>query len=545
MTSPNDCAYNAPEISQLLIALEEATRATPEGGPGVFVPPAGGELDQAMANFHHFVFGRRGSGKTTLLRHIERKLKDEGRATVWIDQELFMALSYPDVLVSSVLAVMEGVRTAVANAGETPRPTSGLRDRIRARRERQGVAESRRELLSRLDQVISNLSVLKFAPQDRTIEWTRKVGAESAAEALGSVKVGHGPVAVDAGAKGSEKQSNEVTSSETIQSSKEEYLERSLTDFRAILIGSSREIGGGFVFLDEFYRVNRADQPLVLGYMHRLVKDTGFWLKVGSVRYWTTPYSGGSPPRGMQETQDANVISLDRGLQLVDSTGTFLETILTNIAEPSAADIRKLLTDGALKRLVLASGGVARDYLRLAAQAIHQARNRGPSAKVGSHRVMAEDVNQAAGQTAPAKLNDLRQDAPEEAATLEVLLADLTEFCRARKAAYFLVDNQDAGLASKIDQLQDLRFAHLLFESETVPDEGSRRHKVLLLDVSHLSAQRALEVDFEGWQERENRRRRQLVYHEGAGAERVNLVAKSSPSVAPPSPLSLFEDEPK
>jgi len=37
----------------------------------------------------------------------------------------------------------------------------------------------------------------------------------------------------------------------------------------------------------------------------------------------------------MQETQDANVISLDRGLQLVDSTGAFLETILTNIAEPS------------------------------------------------------------------------------------------------------------------------------------------------------------------------------------------------------------------
>jgi hypothetical protein len=276
--------------------------------------------------------------------------------------------------------------------------------------------------------------------------------------------------------------------------------------------------------------------------MHRLVKDTGFWLKVGSVRYWTTPYSGGSPPRGMQETQDANAISLDRGLQLVESTGAFRETILTNIAEPSDADIRKLMTPGALKRLVLASGGVPRDYLRLAAQAIHQARNRGPSAKVGSHRVMAEDVNQAAGQTAPAKLNDLRQDAPDEAATLELLLADLTEFCRARKAAYFLVDNQDGGLASKIDQLQDLRFAHLLFESETVPDEGSRRHKVLLLDVSHLSAQRALEVDFEGWQARENRRRNKLVYHEGAGAERASPVGKPSPPAEPSSTLPLFED---
>ena len=336
--------------------------------------------------------------------------------------------------------------------------------------------------------------------------------------------------------------SSELTSAETIESSKEEYLERTLTDFRSVLIDAGKQVGGGFIFLDEFYRVHRPDQPLVLGYMHRLVKDTGFWLKVGSVRYWTTPYSGGSPPRGMQPTQDANVISLDRGLQFVESTGSFLETILTNISKQSGTNTDTLMTPGALKRLVLASGGVPRDYLRLAAQAVQQARNRGPSAKAGSHRVMAEDVNQAAGQTGPAKLNDLREDAPEEAATLEALLADLTEFCRAKKAAYFLVDNQDAGLSSKIDQLQDLRFAHLLFENETLPDEGSRRHKVLLLDVSHLSAQRALEVDFEGWQERSNRRRRLLIYHEGAGAARPLTKAPKPETNAPAQPktLSLF-----
>ena len=118
----------------------------------------------------------------------------------------------------------------------------------------------------------------------------------------------------------------------------------------------------------------------------------------------------------------------------------------------------------------------------------------------------------------------------------------LTEFCRARRAAYFLIDNQDADLASKIDQLQDLRFAHMLFESETVPDEGSRRHKVLLLDVSHLSAQRALEVDFEGWQERSNRRKRQLVYHEGAGTERATPKT-SRPDATPkamPGTMPLF-----
>ena len=140
------------------------------------------------------------------------------------------------------------------------------------------------------------------------------------------------------------------------------------------------------------------------------------------------------------------------------------------------------------------------------------------SAKAGSEKVMAEDVNSAAGQTAETKLDDLREDAPEAAAGLEELLEDLAEFCRYNKAAYFMVDGRDAELSSDIEQLQDLRFVHLLFDGESVPDFGSRRHKVLLLDVAYLSVRRALQVDFEGWTDRSKRRRWQLVYSRGAGA---------------------------
>jgi energy-coupling factor transporter ATP-binding protein EcfA2 len=528
-----EAAYYQPEVDRLLVALEEATRATPDGS--VFVPPAGGELAQAQANFHHFVFGRRGSGKTTLLRHLERKLRDEGRGIAWIDQEIFMELSYPDVLVSSVLEVTKGIRRAVA-ASLPGASRRGIGRLFRKPAESPDLGAQQR-VVQALDRVITNLETLRFAPNDRKIEWTRVAGTEDAIDAIGAVKL----PAVEVKAGASANASTNVTSTETIESSKEEYLERSLVDVRALLRSAAQFCEGGFVFLDEFYRVDRADQPRVLGYLHRLVKDTGFWLKVGSVRYWTTPYSGGSPPRGMQVTQDANVISLDRGLQLAESTRDFLETILDNIAATAGASRAALLTDGALKRLVLASGGVPRDYLRLTAQAIHQAKNRGPTAKSGSGKVMAEDVNQAAGQTAPAKIADLHQDAPAEAAALERLLADLAEFCRRHKAAYFLVDTQDQGLGAKVDQLQDLRFAHLLFESETVPDEGSRRHKVLLLDVAYLSAQRALEVDFEGWQDRERRRRRQLVYREGAGAA---LTAKGPEPVEElEQSLALFQSD--
>jgi hypothetical protein len=380
---------------------------------------------------------------------------------------------------------------------------------------------------------------------------TRTVGTDNTLDALGSVRVL--PVEVKLGAKSTSSES--VTSTETVISSKEEYLERSLGEFRRLIQTAAAECDGGFVFLDEFYRVDRKDQPLVLGYMHRLVKDTGLWLKVGSVRYWTTPYRGGSPPTGMQPTQDANVISLDRGLQLVESTRAFLETILGNIANRAQVDLRRLMTDGALARLVLASGGVPRDYIRLTGEAIKHARNRGPSAKAGSEKVMAEDVNSAAGQTAETKLEDLRQDAPDEAHALERLLEDLAEFCRFNKAAYFTVDGRHGDLSAKIDQLQDLRFVHLLFDGESVPEFGSRRHKVLLLDVAYLSVRRALQVDFEGWTDRSKRRRRQLVYSDGAGARHAEARARSEarkptplPTAAPaadamPPTLPLFEGD--
>jgi hypothetical protein len=183
--------------------------------------------------------------------------------------------------------------------------------------------------------------------------------------------------------------------------------------------------------------------------------------------------------------------------------------------------------------------GLPRDYLRLTGEAIKHARNRGPSEKTGSDKVTAEDVNSAAGQTAEAKLDDLREDAPAEAAELEQLLEDLAEFCRHHKAAYFLLDGRDGTLSAKIDQLQDLRFVHLLFDVETVPDFGSRRHKVLLLDVAYLSARRAHQVDFEGWQtDRSKRRRRQLVYVEGAGA-RITAEAHAAAAAEPERATAL------
>jgi hypothetical protein len=60
--------------------------------------------------------------------------------------------------------------------------------------------------------------------------------------------------------------------------------------------------------------------------------------------------------------------------------------------------------------------------------------------------------------------------------------------------------------------LQNLRFAHLLFRSETIPDRQSDQFNVYLLDLAQLSYQRAMEGVSLDWAKRENRRARKLVY---------------------------------
>ena len=507
--------YESDAVLQLLRLLQEATRASPRGTDENYIPPTGGEI--AEANYHHFVFGQRGSGKSSLLRHLQRQMGSAKRASIWIDQEIFSNLQYPDVLVSAVYELMFGILSALRQdivAAKRTLLQKILRQPPNLTKEQQIVAD--------LGTAVAELQKLKFAPLDRKVEWV--VSAEN------SVNSGiSGGIKFEVLSAQSERQSartTAATTTEVIEGSKEQYLERALTMFRDLLVRSLQQIDGGFIFVDDLYQIRRTDQPLVLGYLHRLTKDTGLWLKIGSIRYSTITFKPGDPPRGMQVGHDAHEVALDRGLRHFQSTQEFLEKILIQIANTTNVDIRTLFTEDARKRLVLAAGGVARDYLRLTSGAINEARNRGVTSKPGSHRIIVEDVNKAAGQLSPSKFEDLRKDEPEEAASLEKLVRILTEFCRETKAAYFLVATDNAVIGEQVNKLQHLRFTHLLAESETVPNEGSKRFNVWFLDVAELSAQRAtVGMDFLGWENREKRRNRKLIFT-GEYTPKPKVVAK-------------------
>lgn len=517
--------------------LQEATRADPESGLETFIPPSGGDV--AEANYHHFIFGQRGSGKSSLLRFLQHQMFGAGRVAAWIDEEIFSNLSFPDVLVTILHELIKDLITTLQKKVETD--SGGERRRFSLRKNTRTQTEV---LLEQLRNTATELEKLKFAPLNRRIEWkvTQDTNNKSSASAGLRMEV----VSLQAGVESTDQTS--TTTSEIVDGTKEEYLERALTGYRDLIIRTSKTVGGGFIFVDDLYQIKREDQPQVLGYLHRLVKDTGLWLKIGSIRYSTVTFKPGNPPRGMQRGHDAHEIALDRGLRYFKLTQNFLEEILLQIAQKVDVDIYDLLTEDARKRLVLAAGGVARDYLRLTAGAIEEARNRGVTKKTGSHRVIVEDINKSAGLLSPGKFEDLKLDEPQEASELSGLVRRLTEFCRDHKSAYFLVSVDETELSNQIDKLQHLRFAHLLFANETIPDRGSQRFNVWLFDVAELSAQRATTgMDFMGWDDRQKRRKRHLVFTGQESAPEADPVKNKKPVKMPtdekeqPADDRLFE----
>jgi len=94
---------NSHEVSLLVTKVEEAARATEEGVKH-FIEPAPGTLKRAVSKRHHIVFGRRGSGKSSLLRKAAADLTVDRSPIAYVNLEAFKGHSYPDVLLSILIA---------------------------------------------------------------------------------------------------------------------------------------------------------------------------------------------------------------------------------------------------------------------------------------------------------------------------------------------------------------------------------------------------------------------------------------------------------
>jgi hypothetical protein len=534
-----------PSIQTLTTILEEGARANSRS-TGRFIEPAEGTLRRATSRRHHIVFGRRGSGKSSLLFKSSETLSSDGRPIAYVDLEPFKGHHYPDLLISVLLAVFTKFRTWLS---ETPLRNERRRRWFTGFLWKTGTAtqEKKESLLQLLTETITDLS-LQLHSADGAALSTKLTTAEKQGRTAGiKAKVGSQVLDTKASVESEIAQSVEsnkgVEQQEEFKRSKQDYLHRKIIDFQDVFLRFTTLTNGDcFIFLDDLYHIHRADQPRLIDYFHRIVKGCNVWLKIGSIRNRSTWYTNSPQPTGLKLGDDADEVNLDLTLEKFTVSREFLRSVVnTYIREASAPALDELLADGGLDRLVLASGGVTRDFLGLFRRAIDETRERLTKAKdhPRGEKIGAEDVNLAAGAYGETKKEEFKRDTLDDRQRLEDAFSKICAFCLEKiKTNVFLVDQDLKGSDSEfVQELVDLRLVHHVKSRVTVPDRPGRAYRALLLDVSQYTGERKKrDVDMlEFWRDanKDALRRTRLVYDPSISVETLRREIEEKLKRAP------------
>jgi hypothetical protein len=196
-------------------------------------------------------------------------------------------------------------------------------------------------------------------------------------------------------------------------------------------------------------------------------------------------------------------LELDSTLRDFSHTQRFLESILEDALAEAGVSKGDLLTDSARERLVLASGGVPRDYLSLTANALRAASRRDDAPNRPRNRITAEDVSEVAPALLEQKEQELLTDASlEDVERLRTQYADLVRFCsQERKWNVFIVEAtalREEQWGRDIAALVELRFLHSI--GNLTVKSGSERYtgkrfEAFVLDLSAQVMTRARSIE--------------------------------------------------
>lgn len=274
----------------------------------------------------------------------------------------------------------------------------------------------------------------------------------------------------------------------------DEQVARLVPDAQRLVSLACAEFAGDlFIFIDDLHYLEMSEQPRFLDLLHGITRDTAAWIKVAGIRNQCRTFTD-NPAVGLQSGHDAAEISLDITLEEPKKARGFLGSVLqTYLHAASISNRTGFMAHAALDRLVLASGGVPRDFLTVAARSIQITRLRDNARHVG-----AQDVNEAAGEAGKQKRNDLEEDAASSTGQATVRLTALERlraFCIDQHHFSFfrvgLRDKNDHTDAYRLLQsLVDLRMIHLVKSSLSEAHAVGERSEVYMVDLSEYSGSR-------------------------------------------------------
>ncbi|MDA8563002.1 hypothetical protein N9L06_00970 [Mariniblastus sp.] len=482
-------------IDRFTILIEEASRSTDEGIK-FFVEPASGVLSRAKSKRHHFVFGRRGSGKSSLIAKVEQELTLERTPVARVDLEPFKGHSYPDLLISVLLATIGSFQKWLETYATVPATKTSLWTKVFGAKptgsplKKEAVAE----LVTRLKKELVDLETQLYMTDQAEVQIESEQEEAASKETKIDVKVSSHGVSAGVGQSKTSTSNNADRAKESFKRAKVDFLRRRVLVYQKIF-DDLKTIAGcdAYLLLDDLYHIRRAEQASVVDYMHSIGKGHGMWLKVGTIRHRSTWYVHENPPVGMKLGDDADEINLDLTLEKYRTTKDFLVKILSRLLTECDLKSTQFLTDGTIDRLVIASGGVARDFLGILRRSIAFARER--DNLENRPRVGAEDVNMAAGEYDSTKRDEFKKDTySDEEIALQITFDRVRDFCLdTANSNCFLVEQSATGPEiDSLNELVDLKLLHRIRSRVTVntATQKGKLFEAYMLDLSQYSASR-------------------------------------------------------
>jgi hypothetical protein len=493
----------SPEVSRLTNLVKDSFRIRPNHNPAYV--DVSDHLSRFRSCQHQIVFGRRGSGKSCLFVHfLHDKEANNGILPIYVEGDEFKRLAYPDLLVRLLIRIFESM----------PSANQSWRKWIRRPNRIQRHIQDLREVLSR-------------AEETQVRETDGSTSEQGAELAKGPAKV-HG------------KSSTNHQRQSEFKEKKLDHLERFLSDYKTALSEElhASKYDSAFVLVDDFYLIPRSRQPDVIDYLHRLLRGTNFYLKIGTVRHRTSIIKNEGQTIGVEMHQDVEEINLDRTLEDLESTSEYLSRMLEALAYTAGLDSpkEKLFNPDAFHSLVLASGGVPRDFLNIFVEAISS------SLAEGNDRWLTPTYiwRGASRLSYRTKLNNLRDEASTDASPLEKIYRDIVSFClKEKKKTAFLVSQEKAQDKSNVHelilQLMDFKLIHVI-EPDTSAASGRKgRYEAYTLDFSLFMEPRMRNIEhIEFWKVDADRRRvgvREAPDYDLARAEEAMLRDLSSSAI--------------
>ena len=249
-----------------------------------------------------------------------------------------------------------------------------------------------------------------------------------------------------------------------------------------------------FIELDDFYQLDKFDQPFIMDFVHRLCKGVPLFFKVATLRHASALYAERKgQPFGAQERNDYQPINVDFTLTDFADTKAQLINILEAFGDRAGltkSEVTKIFKGDGLNRLVLLSGGVPRDFLSIFLDF---------SLEPGS--IGKDEVRQRSKSVVETRIRDLKADSreTEQNALLRSVYA-IREFCIENKTNVFLLSerelNKNDDLKAVLQRLLDYKIIHLIRSAITRKRGAADTYQAYMIDLGFYASFRKLQNRF-------------------------------------------------